>query len=142
MTPFLQTEPENGIGDCFRTALACLLDMPRESVPHFFGDHWPDHAAAKDAVDDFLSGLGLMMLVAPYWHFAPVLESMHEKTGDDCYHLILGQCSTVGHAVVGLNGKLIHDPLPTKEGLTNDSNEWLVAILVMRCTRQLVGLKA
>lgn len=140
MTPLFQTEPDNGIGDCFRTALASLLDMPREAVPHFFGDHWPDSAAAKDAVDDFLSGLGLMMLVAPHWHFAPVLESMKKKTGDDCYHLILGKCGTAGHACVGLNGNLVHDPLPTKEGLTNDPNEWLVAILVLRGTHQPVGV--
>lgn len=35
MTPHLQTETGDGVGNCFATCIACILDVPVESVPNF-----------------------------------------------------------------------------------------------------------
>lgn len=46
MTPYKQLyghNPDQGIfGDCFRTALGCLLNLPPEKVPHFYDGCGPD----------------------------------------------------------------------------------------------------
>ena len=39
MTPYKQLnhhDPDNGIiGDCYRTAIACLLDLPPDALPNY-----------------------------------------------------------------------------------------------------------
>jgi len=30
------------VGDCWRTAIACLMEVPRDTVPHFADDHEAD----------------------------------------------------------------------------------------------------
>lgn len=35
MTPHIQTETGDDVGNCFATCIACILDLPAESVPNF-----------------------------------------------------------------------------------------------------------
>lgn len=39
---FLHEKDSEVKGDCWRTALACLLGLPRNDVPHFIQDYWSD----------------------------------------------------------------------------------------------------
>src|SRR5690606_6329025 len=54
-------DPDNGIyGDCMRTSIAALLDLPPQEVPHFF----EGGASAADGwklIDEFLAARGLLL---------------------------------------------------------------------------------
>lgn len=116
-------DPANGqYGDCMRAMIASLLELPIATVPHFLqmakgnpGDFW-------HRVNSFLAERGYEYL------------SMGDKHRDGYavdmggYHEIYGPSprdpANVFHAVVGLNGKIVFDPHPSRAGLFGDSHEW------------------
>lgn len=55
MTPHIQTVTDDGIGNCFATCLACVLDLPAESVPNFKAMQEADpNACMVDLADTWL----------------------------------------------------------------------------------------
>jgi hypothetical protein len=132
MTPQMQEfpvhDPARGkIGDCFRAALASLRDIPIAKVPHFARDHWPDELSALRAMNAFLASRGLALIHLPRIDF----EVMHREGVGDIYHLILGiDPEGDGHACIGLNGRIVHDPHPLRRGMANDPGKWTIALLV------------
>lgn len=57
-------DPENGIqGDCYRTAVACVLGVDRDSVPHTHDDL--DGAQANQVMDSWLNPQGLCRIAIP-----------------------------------------------------------------------------
>jgi hypothetical protein len=113
MTPVMQTIHTAPGGNCFQASVASVLDLPLESVPHFFaasdGGMWTQ--SEWDAVRCFAEGIG----VRAFW-----LDPMEAK--DQPFVEILKSCglfyvafgpSTVtpfGHCVVMNNGAYVHDP--------------------------------
>lgn len=132
-------DPERGmIGDCFRAALASLLGLPLASVPHFMKKHWPDELEAKRAVGRFLSNKGLILLEVKPVDF----KSLHFLGHGDCYHLIFGiDHEGDGHACVGLNGRIVHDPHPLRRGMANHPSEFVYGFLVKAGTTSQTGAK-
>lgn len=127
-------DPEKGqIGDCIRAAIASILDLPLYAVPHFGKKHWPDIQACSAAIETFLAKRGLMLLQLPYPEFAPRLRDLANQSGKDCYHLIFGvDHEGDGHACVGLNGHLVHDPHPLQRGFANPPEQWEIGLMVSR----------
>lgn len=126
---FPDHDPDNGvIGDCIRAALASILELDLSQVPHFMAMHWPDTATANRAIDQFVVRHGYMLLTLPGKTFMELME------GDDveCFHLIIGYDGVDGlpHAVVGLNGQIVHDPDPDQPGLVGSIYDWNVILLV------------
>ena len=100
-------------GDCFRCCVASIMELPRERVPHFLaiGDPSEDDAW-ESAFIDFLAAYDL-------W---PVTLDVGACTEADLtpvgYHIIGGMGPRgFPHAVVGLNGQMVHDPHPGRDGL-------------------------
>ena len=128
MTPHAQTilaDPKRGDGhdaygrpgDCWRTAIACLLDLDPLDVPHFGeSDDW------WDATLDWAEARGDSMVYLPlpipgdwagWWeHRASITE-----------HVILGGPSprgTFSHVVIGTPDlTMTHDPHPSGAGLAD-----------------------
>ena len=45
-------DPKNGIyGDCFRTSIACILDMNPLDVPHWYAELWPPGVINAEIAD-------------------------------------------------------------------------------------------
>jgi hypothetical protein len=132
MTPQTQEYPDHAperglIGECFRSALASLTDIPIAQVPHFLRDHWPDGDTALRAMNAFLAQRGLALIHLPGLNF----EAMRREGVGDIYHLIMGiDPEGDGHACVGLNGRIVHDPHPLRRGMVNHPSEWTIALLV------------
>lgn len=109
-------DPENGkYGNCFQAALATLLGLPLEEVPHFGDGGW--RANAFEKVQEFLRPRGQALLpLTP-------MQVQHFKDFHlyRCYHLAEGFTDRfngeVAHTVVYKNGELFHDPHPDKTGL-------------------------
>lgn len=130
MTPVDQEflhDPEIGqSGDCQRAVIASLLDLPISEVPHFLQEANAGGAGFYCRIGDFLEVRGLEML----WHASPIY---HLKEGVDVYHDIMGPSprgNGLFHAVVGCNGKIVHDPHPDKTGLAGDPSKWRHSFLV------------
>ena len=143
MTPYKQLNlhrPDDGeIGDCYRTSIGCLLDMPPEDVPHFAeeadlrdkGDVSGDTLAQR-----WLIQRGLALFSVAYIGDASLDEmlEMQEMLNPNVFYIFSGQ-SVEGrnHSVVALGGKIIHDPSrhpkdPVLSGPCTDGNWWIDVI--------------
>ena len=124
-------DPENGVyGDCQRACIASLLELDINEVPHF-------HESGKEddfhrSLNQFLGERGLVCIAFKFGSGLVFEDLVSLPDPIDCYHMIYGYSSRgVFHAVVGLNGEVVHDPHPAKEGLLeSDKENWDYAFLV------------
>ena len=125
-------DPENGIyGDCFRTAVACILDKKPEEVPHVFS--LEDDSLQDREMRVYLETIGYLILHTAF-NIQPLetmLEYGHINMPGQLW--ILGGVSSQNnnHAVVCRNHKMIHDPHPCNEFLSGPSNDgyWHVYVI-------------
>jgi hypothetical protein len=114
MTPYRQTvkhDPANGqYGDCARTCIASILDLPLESVPNF-AESWKDNDQFWSHINAFLAlhGMG-MMSMAFNMDVADVLEIMEHHNENLYYMLGVGTPNGTDHFVVCRGGKIASDP--------------------------------
>lgn len=139
MTPVIQTKVtvinskgETVVyGNCLAACVASLLDLPITEVPNvevFF--HLSKYDSFYlDVLEKFLTSKGYEITTDDRFKcFHPELADMRfaneEWLADstynlrDKYYLISGQSPRgLSHITIWQNGKMIHDPHPTKEGL-------------------------
>lgn len=135
-------QPDKGIyGDCHRTALACLLDMEPEQVPHF-GEMMFVHGteAASEAEELWLNKQGLSQVFVPY--SVDTLDNLllHLASINPRAYYLLGGTSKngVGHTVVGCGGKLIWDPAQDNSGIVGPMSDgffWISYFLPVALVR-------
>lgn len=124
MTPVDQTEFWTGEkevwGDCERAVIASLLNLPTTEVPHFLREAKGDNVLFWDSIADFLKQRGLVYI----HHLWAEIDWERIKKDGDIYHRLAGPSprapSKIWHAVVGLNGEVIHDPHPSRAGIYGD----------------------
>jgi len=115
----------NPPGDCWRTALACLIQVPRDEVPHFIHEY-PGHRVGPRGT-----------LSTPWWWLKSVewveqqrpgftLENYAPRfpvyDGDGPSRVIISGQSPRGdwlHAVIvdSVTGEMVHDPHPSGAGV-------------------------
>lgn len=132
MTPqdqLIDHAPDEGrYGDCYRTCIAAVLDLPAAQVPNFFGDaaSYADPTIGNQRRDSWLADRGLVMTTFAWSGGAMTLDEVLTVSGHGQPNspLILCGVSSLGcnHAVVIMGGKIICDPSgngivgPLKEG--------------------------
>jgi hypothetical protein len=123
-------DPDNGsYGDCFRACLASLLELPITAVPHIM-DGNPDQDEFNRRTSAFLKLHGLFFMEIPIWDLR---EWMDACGIDDIWHTITGDSPNFAdtrHCVVGHNGRIAHDPAPSRKGLTGEREKWVYGFLV------------
>jgi hypothetical protein len=111
-------DPDNGVwGDCFRTALACLLDMNPEDVPHFLeGGPEPEEFMRRHR--EWLLEHGYSIFAIGFdAGLEDVMKTM-KNVNPGLYYLISGQSVRgINHVCIGLEDKIIHDPMPDGDGI-------------------------
>ena len=130
-------DPENGIfGDCFRTALACILDMEPCAVPHFFDGGKSSNDAFRE-LGPWLRGHSLALFELPM-HGESKLEDI---LGSICAHspglfyLLTGESTSgINHTVVCYGKHVVCDPYiggPNDEALIGPAEDglWFVGVL-------------
>lgn len=136
-------KPPHTYGDCHRTAIACILNMRPQDVPHFM-DGKPDNAPAPEASEHvafWLARRGITQINIVYdgsMSLHDLLHTVHVcNPGIAC---ILGGKSRTGvnHSVVILNGEIACDPSLTDAGIVGpcDDGRWWVTYfgaLVTKC---------
>lgn len=128
MTPHIQLirhDPENGLfGDCFRTVIACLLDMPPADVPHVY-DAGATSDTARPVIDAWLMerGLCLISIVFPGDDLDQAMTTM-KFLNPGVYYMLSGFSRTgCNHVVVCLDDKIVHDPSPAGAGIVGPVKE-------------------
>lgn len=112
----LRHDPDNGVyGDCHRAALASLLELSLDDVPHFCDESvYPrDKNPLTSTEREWLLGRGLVSINILYpgdTDLDLVLTSV--ETVNPGVLFILGGTSIngTGHSVVAGNGRVVHDP--------------------------------
>lgn len=130
MTPvdqeFLKDDSIGQYGDCQRAVIASLLDLPIADVPHFLQE-------AKGDAYDFWKGIRDFCRSHGFLYVRMKGDCFEVLFSDKVYHQITGPSPRGGgiyHAVVGCNGRVVHDPHPSKDGLAGDPSTWTYAFLV------------
>lgn len=138
--------PEQGeIGDCHRTAIACLLDLRPEDVPHFGEMNWDHESRAfrepghfNEDVALYLAGQGLARVDVVYGggDLEGVLN-MQAHLNPDAYYLLGGESRTgVNHTVIGQGGAIVWDPSLDDSGIVGpckpDGYYWITYLVPLR----------
>ena len=147
MIPVKQTirhNPEHGAyGDCHRAAVATILELPIEKVPHFAIDG-PTGEVFSQRVDDFLAGFNLAVFDMPFpgdLTLKQVLDFMGTRIRDRKLVFLLGGLSPrlTNHTVVCQGDELVHDPHPDAGGLIGPCTDgfwWVTTLTVLNAVVQ------
>lgn len=131
-------DPDNGIyGDCYRTVIACLLDLDPEEVPHVC-DNMPDDYVGKEheeRMNAFLGERGLRhveMPLLPDMSLQEVLDFCAVYFGDSRYTL-MGKSSGGyrNHIVICKGTEIEHSTNDsTVERYAINSEYWWIGFLM------------
>lgn len=146
-------EPEKGIyGDCHRTALACILNLPSpEHAPHFIGE-WEAKAAAsadgkpddgfswQEAQAEWLDSLGYCTADICFNGEVPVEDvfAFMEARNPDIYYLLGGQSPRgTNHSIICHGGGFEWDPHPDGGFLVGpmDNGVWEITFILPNSMR-------
>lgn len=120
-------DPDSDVmGNCWQACVATLLRRPLDRVPHFVQLH-QSVAEVDHATRVFAKDCGYEMIeVGVAWldgSRAPVM--LHGKSPRGVSHVVIGE---------GLD--IVHDPHPSRAGLTTISGGYLFAPMLWRPTRK------
>ena len=128
------------VGDCFRTSIACVLNVDRDSVPHFFEAVWNNDRSALMAhehLNRWLTeeGHGLHFIEFPVdspslAYFKDYLENYFK----DLYVLVGCNSKNGGHSVVMRGNHYMWDPSIDNSGCVGpmDDGYYWIGLLVHR----------
>ena len=136
-----QHDPENGTyGDCFRTALACIMDLQRDDVPHFMdGVNDCDKDKTWERINTWLKEnhqSALFFVAYSDSDLSNLLQSMKILNPGIPYLLAGQSVRGFAHQVVACDDKIIWCPADGKDGKLigpcDDGYYWVN--LVVHCT--------
>ena len=105
-------------GDCFRTAVACLLDLDAVEVPHVF-----DNGAGEEGfavMDDWLAERGYVLIAVAYSGDVPLADvfAAQQHYNPGIPFLLSGRSSNnVNHVIVCCDGGVVCDPSQDESGI-------------------------
>lgn len=130
--------PDTGVfGDCHRTSIACLLDLPPEAVPNWAELYWDDMDAWIRATDEFLALHGLAQVSIPYNTTLDTLLEHHGVINPNTYYLLTGESiGGTNHVVICKGGQIEWDPSQDNSGIVapckEDSLFWVNFLIPLR----------
>lgn len=127
-------DPENGIwGDCHRAAVASLLEMEIDDVPHFCDKGISAEDFNRFEREWFLSR-GLFPIYCPYPaenKLSDILNAI-EAISPGIIFLLGGESQNgCNHTVVAGRGRILHDPSQDDSGIIgpcNDGFYWITYV--------------
>ena len=124
--------PDDGLyGDCFRTAIACVLDLQPDEVPHFAHGLGPKSEEMWDRAQAWLRERDLWLIAIVYpgeLDLGEVLMTI-KNTNPGLLYLLCGKSANgVNHSVVCFEDEIIHDPSQDDSGIVAPTGEgyWVV----------------
>jgi hypothetical protein len=139
--------PDDGeIGDCHRTAIACVLDLEPQEVPHFYADMDLTPTQQQDAFEDWLKERGFYSIHTLFQgRLSDVLYTIaaaNYRTPGMLYLLGGKSRNGTGHSVVCQGEKIIHDPSRDNSGIVgpmDDGFYWVTFFGSVKATSPVVS---
>lgn len=133
MTPHKMLAEAGQLGDCLRTAIACLLDLGPIAVPHFLEDNEPDGEVVWQRVNDWLATQGFTTWFMAYpgdVSLDDVLRSV-SSLNPGKYYIVGGRGYSSDHVVIACDGEIVHDPARLGSGLSGpgENGFWMILTL-------------
>jgi hypothetical protein len=130
--------PPYTYGDCYRTAIGCLLDVPPEEVPHFYGIYPDDVDKAHELRDDWLRSRGYR--VANFVYECSVKRALWAmgQNNPGLLYMMSGQSGSnpdISHVVVCRGGDVIWDPSPDETGIVGPNKDGQIIIELLMPAR-------
>lgn len=128
-------KPPATYGDCHRAALASLLELNLEEVPHFMQGLGPDDGAIFNQLqDDFLRERGLDCIVIAFetTKLEDVFACLMAMNGPKLFLLGGESANNCGHTVVASPNGIIWDPSQNDSGIIGpmkDGYYWITYIV-------------
>jgi hypothetical protein len=121
-------DPENGVyGDCFRTSIACMLDLKREQVPHFLGDG--DVTQGIERAQRFLKFFNLALIQLPMQGTLEEVLTCGDIYAAGVHYFIVGESRTgCNHIVICKDDEIVHDTSLDDAGIIGPADDgylWL-----------------
>lgn len=103
-------EPAKGTyGDCHRTAIACVLGLPLDQVPHFLHDD-PPTPVFQNRERKFLASQGLVAVTIAFEQELDTVLAWTNQFPNAAFILAIESERGFGHSVVVKNGRVVCDP--------------------------------
>ena len=104
-------------GDCLRACIASILELSAAEVPHCYDYDertCADGSLGLERLQQWLNrrGLGYLEVFVAEEYFGRFTASF--LCG---YHVLIGLAGVAEHAVVGFQGRCVHDPHPQRTGV-------------------------
>lgn len=116
---FLHKPEEGQLGDCYRTAIACLLEREPGSVPHHYGRADMSDSEVRALMQAWLAEQGLCSVQVCFGgsDLATVMGFMGSRN-PGLYYMLSGTSPRgTCHVVICLGNQMVHDPHPDGTGL-------------------------
>jgi hypothetical protein len=125
----LRHDPASGVyGDCHRAALASVLELSIDEVPHFCHPDYGDDWAAAEREWLMQRGYAPITMMFDGCCLRDVLHTQH-SLNPDTYAILGGKSRNgTGHSVVICNGEIAHDPSLDDSGIVgpmDDGRFWV-----------------
>lgn len=121
MTEYKQTRdhnPEAGsIGDCYRTAIGCLLDLQPCDVPHFFEDQERSNEEGLEEAEKFVNGYGCTIIRIAYKCDEVSDALLAAASWTKGYYMLVGSSPRAQHVVICEGAEMVWDPSMTDDFL-------------------------
>jgi hypothetical protein len=126
MKPVFQSDRGNPerteAGDCFRACVASILELPLNTVPHFFQGQRVGTVISpqrETAMQDWFGLRGMGFVTMPLWAETAVeAMGMFGNRYPNLYYILIGQTRKgVNHAIVCRGNYVAHDPARPAIGL-------------------------
>ena len=110
-----EVDPDQGLyGDCYRTVIACLLDMEILDVPNFADPAVYEKSVSgtfTGAVDEWLKRHGYDRAIIRFPTSAPPESVLRRFRDRFCYWILAGRGARgCNHAVICYRDGVVHDP--------------------------------
>lgn len=126
-------DPENGIiGDCHRTALACLLDMPTFFVQHVNVEQWEDAGKFWEHFRRVLEDLGYVE--AKFYHHQSLewLFRTMQRDNPSLYYILGGNSRNgTGHSVIAKGNQIVWDPALDDSGIVGPLEDGFYSVSLL-----------
>lgn len=129
-------DPASGVfGDCYRTTLACLLDLERDEVPHFATSMDPQEweQTVQPKFDAWLAERGLIELAVPFTGDLSGVLAMQSGLAGGVACMLTGTSLTgCNHVVIVKGGRIEHDPSINGSGIVGPTDAgyfWLTWLI-------------
>ena len=116
-------DPDSGVyGDCFRTTLACLLDLAPADVPHFM-DGVDSGKDGTEAANKWLAQRGLTLISIPYQGELEQILSTIAQLNPGIHYLLCGKSRTgCNHSVICRGDQIVWDPSLDDAGIVGPAD--------------------